>query len=66
MQHKFKGGILIGIFVLSLMTWSVENNYPSQVMQFPKLHTPASRFINFSNFDAEKCIPAILAFLFIG
>lgn len=65
--HQVRGGILIGIFVMTIIDWAINNRFPSHFAQIPDLTTiDPSAFINFSNFDLSRCSTAILAFLFIG
>ena len=64
--HQVRGGILIGIFVMTLIDWIMNSNFPTQFVQFPDLRIDVSEFINFENFEVGRCMTGILAFLFIG
>ena len=64
--HKVKGGILIGIFAISLLTWYIEGSFPKSYVQLPHLSKGPSDFINFRDFQWQKCSSAIAAFVFIG
>ena len=64
--HKVKGGIVIGIFVISIMTWFIEESFPSSYVQVPHLSRGPSEFIVFEKFHWFKCSTAIAAFVFIG
>jgi adenine/guanine/hypoxanthine permease len=64
--HGVKGGIVIGIFVVSVLTWTIEGSFPQSYVQLPKLSTGISDFINFEQFQWLKCSGAIAAFVFIG
>ncbi len=64
--HQVRGAILIGILVMTLLTWYLEDSYPQQLFQLPAVRLDPSRYIDFSTFDVWKCLPGILAFMFIG
>lgn len=64
--HQIEGGILIGIAVMTFMTWSIEKSFPTSYIQFPNLMIDTTQFIDFTNYDAMKCLPGLAAFLFIG
>jgi len=64
--HQVQGGILIGIFVMTLIDWIMNKHFPSEFVQFPDLRIDMSQFISFENFDVGRCMTGILAFLFIG
>lgn len=64
--HQVRGGILIGIFVMTLIDWVMKGHFPTQFIQFPDLSMHVSDFISFDGFSVERCIAGIMAFLFIG
>jgi xanthine/uracil/vitamin C permease (AzgA family) len=64
--HQVHGAILIGILVMTLLTWYVEDSYPQTLFQFPSLHLEPARYINFTDFNVLRCLPGIAAFMFIG
>lgn len=66
LYHNIKGGILIGIFAVSLLSWYIENSFPKKITQFPYLTKGFSDYINFVEFNMDKCLSAIVAFVFIG
>ena len=66
LYHKIKGGIVIGIFVISIITWYYESSYPKKFIQLPYLTRDISDFVSFDGFQYEKCSSAIAAFVFIG
>lgn len=65
--HQIEGGILIGIAVMTILTWFMEDTFPTSYVQFPNLSSiDMKEFINFTDFDWNAAIPGLLAFLFIG
>lgn len=66
LYHQVRGGILLGIIIMTVMTWCIEKSFPTQYVQLPDLNIDSTQFISFSNFDWQKCMPGIVAFLFIG
>ena len=63
--HGIEGSIVIGIFLISLITWWSDNTLPTTIVQWPTIGIHYE-YIDFSSFDAYKMIPAVLSFLFIG
>ena len=63
--HGIEGSIVIGIFVISLITWWSDNTLPTTIVQWPTIGIHYE-YIDFTSFDAYKMIPAVLSFLFIG
>lgn len=64
--HQIQGAILIGIIILTLLTWLLENSFPSKFTQFPSMHTGISDYIDFVNYDWILGLPGVMSFLFIG
>ncbi len=64
--HEVRGAILIGIVAMTGITWYLEDSFPAQLLQIPSVHLDPSRYVNFSDFDLGKCLPAVLSFMFIG
>ncbi len=65
--HQIEGGILIGIAVMTFLTWVMEDKFPTSYVQFPNFSSiDASKFIDFTSFDWNQAVPGLLAFLFIG
>ena len=64
--HRVSGGILLGILVLTIITWYIEGNYPTHFVQFPRMESNITDFVGFEDWDNSKCLPGVLAFLFIG
>ena len=63
--HKIKGAILVGIIGISLFTWTLDQSFPTKVIDFPSFEN-ALVPLSLSSFDAVKMVPAICTFLFIG
>lgn len=63
--HQIEGGILIGIAVMTLLTWVVESSYPTTWVQFPDIFIDVSQFLG-TDIRLIKCLPGIAAFTFIG
>lgn len=65
--HQIEGAILLGIALMTVITWAMESSFPSSWVQIPNFSTinPAN-FISFTDFDVVKCMPGIAAFTFIG
>lgn len=67
LYHDIKGSILIGITVLTLITWVVENSWPDSIFQWPAFHQ--HHFLKpIAIFDASKAavfVPAIASFVLI-
>ena len=64
--HQVRGGILIGIFAMTLIDWMMRGHVPTQFMQLPDLNINMAEFIGFEGFSIARCMTGILAFLFIG
>lgn len=64
--HQVRGGILIGIFVMTLIDWVMKGHFPTQFVQLPNLNINVADFISFESFSVERCVAGIMAFLFIG
>lgn len=61
-----KGGILIGIFITSLLTWIACSSFPTTYVQIPTLTMSIKDYISFHDFDWRTCVSAVMAFVFIG
>lgn len=59
-----KGGIIIGISVITLVSWGINNTWPHTIMTIPS--TPHSLWEIDLTLLQWKMIPAILAFLAVG
>jgi len=66
MHHDVKGAILIGMVVLSLITWWIEDSFPTTFIQWPTIKSELSHFISLRSFDFKLMAPAIASFLFVG
>ena len=64
--HNVKGAILLGVIIISLISWTIDNSFPNEYIRYPVMQTKLSDLINFGDFNLSKMGPAILAFLFIG
>lgn len=64
--HEIPGGILLGILIITITTWYVEDSFPESYVQLPNLAIDCSQFVNLSGFNPVKCAQGIAAFLFIG
>jgi adenine/guanine/hypoxanthine permease len=64
--HQIQGAILIGIILLTILTWLVEDSFPSYITQFPTMRTGVSDYIDFANYDWILGLPGVISFLFIG
>ena len=65
-QRQIPGGILIGIIVLTIITWIAEDKYPSGVVSWPQRDMSVSQFIQFTNLTASSIAAPILTFLVVG
>jgi len=65
LYHQISGGILIGIFVMTLVGWVMEGHYPTAFVSIPTL-TLDLDYVSFAHLDVGRCLAGILAFLFIG
>ena len=65
-HNNVQGAIVIGIFATSLLTWYIEDSYPTSYFQIPILSQGITTFIDFSTFDVSLCWSAVTAFVFIG
>ena len=63
--HRVRGGILLGIAVLSALWWITHGTYPTSFVNLPVISMGCSEFIQFSSFSMES-VPAVLAFLSVG
>lgn len=63
--HQIKGGILIGIVIVTLFTWIVEKSFPSKIVAVPQIDVNRV-YIDFSDFNVAKCFPAVASFLLVG
>ena len=66
MYHDVKGAILIGMVILSLVTWWIEDSFPKKFIQWPTIKSEISHLIDFSSFDVNLMAPAVASFLFVG
>jgi AGZA family xanthine/uracil permease-like MFS transporter len=66
LYHEVPGAILLGIAMVTVSTWYLEDSFPEAYVQFPDLWIDSSSYVDFSNYDWAKCAPGIAAFLFIG
>jgi AGZA family xanthine/uracil permease-like MFS transporter len=64
--HQLPGSILVGIIIITVITWIKEGSYPTSYIQFPAMQLSTSDLINFNDIDIGQMSSAILAFLFIG
>lgn len=64
--HQVRGGILIGIFVMTLIDWVMKGDFPTQFIQFPDLNIQVTEFISLESFSFGRCFAGVMAFLFIG
>ena len=44
--HNVKGGILIGISVLTCIFWRMDESYPEKIMEWPSLETGPEDYID--------------------
>ncbi|GMH47571.1 hypothetical protein TrRE_jg12044 [Triparma retinervis] len=65
-----KGGILIGITILTLTFWYLEDEFPTQIMKLPTLEYGPSTYLDLSILSSpsslQRVFPAVAAFVFIG
>lgn len=67
LHHDVKGAILIGIATLTIIDWTLNSSWPSQVFQVPELHAN-NYFAPMLLFDVDKlsiALPAITSFVLI-
>ncbi|GMH79623.1 hypothetical protein TrST_g7884 [Triparma strigata] len=68
--HNVKGGILIGITILTTIFWFLDSSFPDKILEFPKLSTSVSDFVDLSYVldpvHLKVMLPAIASFVFIG
>ena len=69
-HHNIKGGILIGIVVLTTICWSINDTYPTQILEWPAMTLSPNEMVDFGAIVDSTAIgvmlPAIAAFVFIG
>jgi xanthine/uracil/vitamin C permease (AzgA family) len=69
-HHNVKGGILIGMTLLTALVWSLNSSWPQQVFEWPSMELGPEDLVDFSLLsDVEglrTMLPAIAAFVFIG
>ncbi|GMI43016.1 hypothetical protein TrCOL_g3865 [Triparma columacea] len=65
-----KGGILIGITILTVTFWYLEDDFPSQIMKLPSVTYGPSTYLDLSILTSpsslQRVLPAVAAFVFIG
>jgi AGZA family xanthine/uracil permease-like MFS transporter len=61
--HQVRGGILIGIIAITIISWWIEDSWPKQVIQFPTLEVVSK--VQPGHWE-NSMIPGVLAFLFVG
>lgn len=66
MHHDVKGAILIGMVVLSLITWWIEDSFPTSWVQWPVIKSELSHLVDLRSFDFNLMGPAVASFLFVG
>lgn len=66
LHRDVPGAILIGIFSVSIVTWSIEGSFPTSLIQIPSIEISSAELVSLESFNLYKMLPAILSFLFIG
>jgi AGZA family xanthine/uracil permease-like MFS transporter len=64
--HQLSGSILLGIIIITIVTWIKEGSYPTSYIEFPSIQMKTSELINFSDIDVSQMAAAVVAFVFIG
>lgn len=66
LYHQIRGAILIGIIILTVITWYIEDSYPPNFVQFPSLQSSVHDFIDLNGYDWIEGTSGVLSFIFIG
>jgi AGZA family xanthine/uracil permease-like MFS transporter len=61
--HQVRGGILIGIIVITVISWWIEEDWPRQIVMFPTMEIASK--VQPGHWE-NSMIPGVLAFLFVG
>ncbi|GBG33718.1 Guanine/hypoxanthine permease pbuG [Hondaea fermentalgiana] len=68
-HHQIRGGVVIGIMVVTLIMWAITNQWPTRIVELPIEKSPAfkeaTRFDLISD-DPGVYTPGVLAFLLVG
>jgi xanthine/uracil/vitamin C permease (AzgA family) len=62
---QVKGGVLLGIVVLTLVVWGVDRSWPGRVADLPSLRLGVTENIDLTSWSLNM-LPAVLAFLLVG
>ncbi|KAJ0402630.1 hypothetical protein ATCC90586_010869 [Pythium insidiosum] len=65
LSHNVKGSILIGIVVISLISWAIEGNWPREIVSLPRPKYSFGETIDLRDISMDM-LPGILGFLFVG
>lgn len=66
LHHRVTGAILIGIVSISLLTWQLDNSFPTHFLLLPDRDMFQTLDLSLSSIRISKLCPAILSFLFVG
>jgi len=68
MYHQVRGSILLGIVVLTVLCWWLEESWPETFFMWPTMTTPLSENISFESLaqPLDAVCSAVAAFLCIG
>jgi adenine/guanine/hypoxanthine permease len=64
--HQRDGGILLGIAVITILTWIIEGSFPKSMIEVPNIFINPMDYIDFTSYRWNKCFTGIAAFTFIG
>jgi AGZA family xanthine/uracil permease-like MFS transporter len=67
LYHNVKGAILLGIAILTVVSWTISSSWPTSIFQVPE-YVPKDYWRPLSIFDlsqASVTVPAIMSFLLI-
>jgi len=68
-HHQVKGAVVIGIFIVTIIMWSLNNGWPNQIMELPVESEPVWRSATQFKMICDNIglyTPGVLAFLLVG
>ena len=67
--HKVQGAVLIGLVTMSILSWSIENTWPTDVLSLPlmaaSLPTTITTHLNFTTLGTYKSWESIISLVFV-
>jgi AGZA family xanthine/uracil permease-like MFS transporter len=66
LHHGVTGGILLGIVIVAIITWTVDWKFPTVILEIPEMKLGLWDLFDFHHMDIISILPSLFSFLFIG